>query len=165
MLHSMCQQIWKTQQWPQQWKSSVFIPMPKKGMPKKVQTTVQLFSFHMLVRWYSKSFKIRFNSMWTKNFQIYKLYLEMAEEPEIKLPVSIVSEKKQENSRKTSTTASLTMQKLLIVWITTNCGKFFKRWEYQNTLPASWETCMLVKKQWLQPNMEQWIGSNWERSM
>ena len=165
MLHSMCQQIWKTQQWPQQWKSSVFIPMPKKGMPKKVQTTVQLFSFHMLVRWYSKSFKIRFFSMWTKNFQIYKLYLEMAEEPEIKLPVSIVSEKKQENSRKTSTTASLTMQKLLIVWITTNCGKFFKRWEYQNTLPSSWETCMLVKKQWLQPNMEQWIGSNWERSM
>ena len=132
---------------------------------RKFQTTVQLFSFHMLARQYSKSFKIHFNSMWTKNFQMYKLYLEMAEEPEIKLPISIVSEKKQENSRKTSTTASLTMLKLLIVWITTNCGKFFKRWEYQNTLPASWETCMLVKKQWLQPNMEQWIGSIWERSM
>ena len=45
VMHSICQQMWKTQQWPQQWKSSVFIPMPKK-----VQTTVQLFSFHMLAR-------------------------------------------------------------------------------------------------------------------
>jgi len=41
----------------------------------------------------------------------------------------------------------------------TNCGKFFKRWEYQTTLPASWEICMLVKKQQLEPDMEQWTGS------
>ena len=46
----------------------------------------------------------------------------------------------------------------LIVWIT-NCEKFLKRWEYQTTLPASWETCMQVKKQQLEPNMEQWTGS------
>ena len=45
------------------------------------------------------------------------------------------------------------------VWITTNCGKFFKRWEYQTTLPASWEICMQVKKQQLEPDMEQQTGS------
>ena len=50
VLPSICQQIWKTQQWPQDWKSSVFIPIPKKGMPKNVQSIVQLHSFHMQAR-------------------------------------------------------------------------------------------------------------------
>ena len=68
---------------------------------------------------------------------MYKLDLEKAEETEIKLPTSAGSQKKQENSRKTSTAASLTTLKHLTVWITTNCGKFFKRWEYQTTLTAS----------------------------
>ena len=67
------------------------------------------------------------------NFQMFKLDLEMAEEPEIKLPTSTGLSKKQESSRKTSTFALLTMPKPLTVWITTNCGKFFKRWEYHTT--------------------------------
>ena len=50
VLHSACQQIWKTQQWPQDWKRSVFIPIPKKAMPNNVQTTTQLNSSHMLVK-------------------------------------------------------------------------------------------------------------------
>ena len=50
VLHLMCQQIWKTQQWPQDWKRSVFIPIPKKGMPKNAQTTTQLHSSHTLVK-------------------------------------------------------------------------------------------------------------------
>ena len=66
--------------------------------------------------------------------------------------------KKQESSRKTSTSL-LTMPKLLTVWITINCGKFWKRWEYQTTLPASWEICMQVKKQQLELYMEQQTGS------
>ena len=78
---------------------------------------------------------------------MFNLDLEKAEEPEIKLPASVESSKKQESSRKTSISALLTMPKPLAVWITTNCGKFFKRWEYQTTLPASWEICMQVKKQ------------------
>ena len=82
---------------------------------------------------------------WAKNFKMFKLYLEKAQEPEIKLPTYVASSKKQESSRKTS--ALLTMPKPLAVWITTNCGKFFKRWEYQTTWPASWEICMQVKKQ------------------
>ena len=63
----------------------------------------------------------------------FKLVLEKAEEPEIKLPTSAVSSKKQESSRKTSISALLTMPKPLTVWITINRGKFFKRWEYQST--------------------------------
>ena len=66
-----------------------------------------------------------------------KLDFKMAEEPEIKLPTSIGSLKKQESSRKTSTSASLTVLKLLTVWITTNRGKLLERCEYQTTLPAS----------------------------
>ena len=77
--------------------------------------------------------------MWTVNFQMFKLVLEKTEEPEIKLPTSAGSWKKQENSRKTSISALLTRPKPLTVWITINCGKFWKRWEYQTTWPASWE--------------------------
>ena len=90
---------------------------------------------------------------------MFKLDLEKAEEPEIKLPTSIGSLKKQKSSRKTSTSASLTTVKPLTVWITTNCGKILNRWEYQTTLPAFWEICMQVKKQQLEPDMEQWTGS------
>ena len=91
---------------------------------------------------------------------MFKLDLEKAEEPEIKLPTFIGSSKKQENSRKKkSTSALLTTPKPLTVWITINCGKFLKRWEYQTTLPASLETCMQVKKQQLEPDMEQQTGS------
>ena len=65
----------------------------------------------------------------------------------------------KENSRKTCSSASLTMLKPLTVWITTNCRKFFKNWEYQTTLSASWEICMQIKKQKLEPVMEQQTGS------
>ena len=68
-----------------------------------------------------------------RHFQMFKLVLEKAEEPKIKLPTSAGSWKKQENSRKPSISALLTMPKPLTVWITINCGKFFKRWEYQTT--------------------------------
>jgi len=71
------------------------------------------------------------------NFQKFKMDLEKAEELEIKLLTSVRSSKKQESSRKTSTSALLTMPMTFTAWITTKCGKFFKRWEYQTTLPAS----------------------------
>ena len=85
--------------------------------------------------------------------------LEKTKELEIILPTSTGSQEKQESSRKTSTSASLTTLKPLTVWITTKCGKFFKRWEYQTTWPASWEICMQVKKQQLELEMEQQTGS------
>ena len=91
-----------------------------KAMPKNVQTTAQLHSSHMLAKQCSKFSKPSFNSMWTVNFQIFKLNLEKTEEPEVKLPISAGSPKKQESSRKTSTSILLTMPKALTVWITTN---------------------------------------------
>ena len=74
------------------------------------------------------------------NFHMFKLVLEKAEEPEIKMPTFAGSWKKQESSRKISISALLTMPKPLTVWITRNCRKFWKRWEYQTTWPASWES-------------------------
>ena len=68
---------------------------------------------------------------------MFRLDLGKAEEPEIKLPTSAGSSKKRESSRKTPTSALLTTPRPLTVWITTKCGKFFKKWEYQNTLPAT----------------------------
>ena len=93
------------------------------------------------------------------NFQMFKLDLEKADKPEIKSPTSAETSKKKESSRKTSISALLTMPKPLIVWITINCGKFLKRWEYQTTLPASWEICMQVKKQQVELDMEQQTSS------
>ena len=90
---------------------------------------------------------------------MFNVNFEMSEEPEIKLPTSAGLSKKQECSRKTSIPALLTMPKRLTVWITTNCGKFLKRWENQTTLPASWEICMKVKKQQLELDMEWQTGS------
>ena len=118
----------------------------RKAMPKTVQTNAQLHSSHVS-KAMLKILQARFQQYMNQNFQMFKLGLEKAKEPEIKLPTSAGSLKKQENSRKTAMSASLTMLKPLTVWITTNCGKFFKRWEYQTIWPASWKICMQVKKQ------------------
>ena len=88
---------------------------------------------------------------------MYELDLEKAEEPEIKLPTSVGSQKKLENSKKKSISASLTMLKPVTLWITTNCGIFLMNWEYQITLPDSWEICMQDKEQQLEPDMEEWF--------
>ena len=122
VLHSICQQIWKTQQRPPDWKRSVFIPIPKKGNAKECSNyhTITLISHASKVM--LKILQARFQQY--LNFQMLKLDLEKVEEPEIKLPTSIVSSKNQENTRKTSASALLTMSKSLTLWITTNCGKF-----------------------------------------
>ena len=131
----------------------------RKAMPKNVQTTTQLHSSHTLGKQCSKFFKPGFSNTWTVNFLMFKLVLVKAREPEIKLPTSAGSWKKQESSRKTSISALLTMPKPLNVWITINCGKFWKRWEYQTTWPASWETYMQIRKQQLEMDMEEQTGS------
>jgi len=137
VLHSICQEIWKTQQWPQDWKRSVSFQSPKKAMPKNVQTITQLHSSHTLVMLWSKFSKPGFSNTWAVNFQMFKLVLEKADKPEIKLPTSTGSSKKQDSSRKTYISALLTMPKPLTVWITINCGKFWKRWETDHL------TCLL----------------------
>ena len=102
--------------------------------------------------------------MWTNNFQMYKLDLEKAEEPEMKLPTSAGSSKKQESPRKTSTSVLLSTQKPLTVWITTNCGKFLKIWKYQTTLPVSWETLCASRSNNLNQTWNNGLVQNWERS-
>ena len=126
-----------------------------KTFPKNVQTTWQLHSSHTPAKYCSKFSKPAFNCMWTGNFQMFKLDLEKTEEPEIKLSTSTGSSKKEESPRKTYTSALLTVPKPLTMRITTNCGKFFKRWEYQTTWSASWDIYMQVKKQQLELGMEQ----------
>ena len=96
---------------------------------------------------------------------MFRLVLEKAEEPEIKLPTSAGSLKKKESSRKTSISALLTMPKPLTVWITINCGKFWKKWEYQTTWPASWEISVQVRKWQLELDMEPQTGSQYEKEL
>ena len=98
------------------------MPLPhfRKAMPKNAQTTTQLHSSPMLVKWCSTFSKPGFSNTWTVNFQMFRLVLEKAEKPEIKEPTSAGLSKKQESSRKTSISALLTMPKPLNVWITIN---------------------------------------------
>ena len=79
------------------------------------------------------------------NFQMFKLYLEKSEEPAIKLPTSVVSSKKAGEFQRNIYFYIIDYAKAFMK-VTTKCVKFFKRWEYQITLPASWEICMQVKK-------------------
>ena len=114
MLHSICQQMWKTQQWPQDWKRSVFILIPKKGNAKECSNyhTIALIPHTTKVMLKILQARLQQYVNWA---QMFKLDLEKAEEPEVKLPTSVGSSKKQESSRKTSTSALLTMLKPLTV--------------------------------------------------
>ena len=136
-----------------------FHSIPKKGNAKECSNYHTIALISHTCKEMLKILKPGFNRTWTVNCQMFNLDVKKAEEPEIKSPTSTGSSKKQESSTKTSTSVLLTMPKPLTVWITTNCGKFFKRWEYQTTRPASWEICMQVRKQQLEMDMEQQTGS------
>ena len=110
----------KTHQWPQDWKRSVFIPIPKKSNAKECSNYLTI----ALISHASKVMLKILQARLQQYFQMFKLVLEKAEEPETKLSTSTGSSKKQESSRKTSISALLTMPKPLTVWITINCGKF-----------------------------------------
>ena len=159
VLHSTCQWSWKMQQWPQDWKRSVFIPIPKTGSAKECTNyrTIALISHASKVK--LKILQASLQQYMNHELSEVQLVLEKAEEPEIKLPTSTGSWKKQKSSRKTSISALLTMPKPLTVWITINCGKFWQRWEYQTIWPACWEIYMQVSKQALELDMEQQTGS------
>ena len=131
----------------------------RKAMPKDAQTTAQLHSSHTLVKSCSELSKQGFSSMWTVNFHMFKLVLEKAEEPEIKLPTSTGSWKKQESSRKNIYFCFIDYAKAFDCVDHNKLGKFWKRWEYQTTWSASWEICMQVRKQQLELDMEQQTGS------
>ena len=86
VLHSKCQQIWKTQQWPHDWKRSVFIPIPKKGNDKECSSYHTIALISPVSKVMLNILQARFSSTWTENFQTYKLDFEEAEELEVKLP-------------------------------------------------------------------------------
>ena len=147
VLHSICQQIWKTQQWPQGLKRSVFIPIPKKGNAKECSNyyTIALISHASKVM--LKILQARLQQHVNHGLPDVQAGFRKSRGTRDQIAnIRWVIQKARE-SRKTSSSALLTMLKLLTVWITTNCGKFRKRWEYQTTLTVSWEIWMQVKKQ------------------
>ena len=143
----------------QDWKRSVFIPIPKKGNAKEGSNhhTIALISHTIKVM--LKILQARLQQYVNHELPDVQARFRKGRGTRDQIANILWSIKKQERSRITSTTALLIMPKPLTVWITTNCGKLFKRWEYQTTLPASWEICIQVKKQQLEPDMEQETGS------
>ena len=159
VLHSICQQIWKTQQWPQDWKRPVFIPIPKKGNAKECSNyhTIALISHTSKVM--PKMLPARFQQYVNHELPDVQAGFRKDRGTRDQIANTLWIIEKTREFRKTSTSALLTIRKPLTVCITTNCGKFFKRWEYQTTSPSSSETCMQAKKQQLESDMQQWTGS------
>ena len=132
----------------------------RKAMPKNAQTTAQLRSSHTLVKQCSKFSKPGFSNTWTENFRMFQAGFRKGRGTRHQIAnVHRIIEKARKFQKKTSISALLTIPKPLTVWITINCGKFWRRWEYQTTWPASWETCIQVRKQQLELDMEQQTGS------
>ena len=155
MLHSTCQQIWKTQQQPQDWKRSIFIPVPK-GNAKAWSNyhTIALISHASKIM--LKILQARLQSM---NWELPDVQDEFQRGRGTRdqiVNIHWITEKAREFQKKS---ASFTMLKPLTVWITTNCGKILKRWEYQMTGRASWESYMQARKQQWELEMGQQTGS------
>ena len=124
VLHSICQQIGKTQHWPQGWKRSVFIPTPKKGNAKECSNNCTTSFISHTSKVMLKILQVKLQQYVNCELLDVQAGFRKGRKQEMKLPTSAGSSKKQESSRKTSTSALLTMPKSLTVWITINCGKF-----------------------------------------
>ena len=124
VLHSICQQIWKTQQWPQDWKRAVFIPIPKKGNAKECPNdlTVALISHASKVM--LKILQARLQQYMNCELPDVQAGFRKGRGTRDQIANIRWIMEKQESSRKTYISASLTMPKPLTVWITVNCGKF-----------------------------------------
>ena len=131
VLHSICQKIWKTQQWPQDWERSVFIPIPKKGNAKECSNYYTNAHISHASKVMLKFFQARLQQDVNCELPDVQLDLEKAKESEIKLPTSIGSSKKQK-FQKNIYFCFIDYTKAFVE-ITKNCGKSFKRWEYQTT--------------------------------
>ena len=133
VLHSKRQQLWKTQQWPQDWRRSVFTPIPKKGNAK------ECLNYHTIAL-ISHASKVMLKILQARLIQY--LNHELPDVPagfrkgrgtrDQTANICWITKKARE-FQKNIYFALLTMPKPLTVWITTNCGKFLKRWEYQTT--------------------------------
>ena len=133
VLHSICQQIWKTQQWPQDWKRSVFIPYSKKSNAKECSNyrTIALISHASKVM--LKILQARLQQYMNHELPDVQAAFRKGRGTRDQIANIHWIMEKARSSRKTSISALLTMPKPLTVWITINCRKFLKRWEYQTT--------------------------------
>ena len=155
VLHSICQKVWKTQQWPQDWKRSVFIPMPKKGNDKECSNygTIPIITHSSEV--ILKILQARLQQ-WV-NPELRDVQVGFREGRGTRDQIanfSWITEKARE-FQKNIYFCFIDYAKALTVWITINCGKFWKSWESQANWLASWEICMQVRKQQLELDMEQ----------
>ena len=159
MLHSVCQKIWKTQQWPQDWKRAAFIPITKKGNAKECSNyrTIALISHTSKIM--LKILQARLQQYVTHELLDVQAGFRKGRGTRDQIAnIHWIIEKAREFQKNTYF-RFMTVLKLLTMWLTTNCGKSLKRWEYQTTLSASWEICMQVKKQQLELDMEQQTSS------
>ena len=144
VLHSIRQQMWNTQHWPQDWKRSVFIVIPKKGNAKNAQTTSQLCSSHTLAKYCSPSIlQARVQQYMNHELPDAQTGFRKCRGTRDQIVnIHWIIEKAREFQK--NTYFHFSDYAKAFVWITTNCGKFLKGWEYQTTWPASWETCIQV---------------------
>ena len=124
VLHSICQQIWKTQQWPQHWKRSVFIPIPKKGNAKECSNYCTIVLISHAGKVMLKILQARFQQYVNRELPDVQAGFRKGRGTRDQIANICWIMEKEESSRKTSISALLTMPKPLTVWITTNCGKF-----------------------------------------
>ena len=124
MLHSICKKIWKTQQWPQDWKRSVFIPIPKKGNAKECLNYRTIAPISHSSKVMLKIFQARLQQYVSHEHPDVQAGFRKGRGTRDQIAKSIGSSIKQESSRKTSISALSTRPKPLTVWITINCGKF-----------------------------------------
>ena len=127
-------------------KSQFSFQSQRRAMPKNAQTTVQLHSLHMASKITLKILQARLQQYGNWELPDVHAGFKESEETEQIANIHWIIEKAREFQKK-STSASFTTLKPLTVWITTNCGKFFKRWEYKTTWSVSCEICKQVKKQ------------------
>ena len=156
MLYSICQQICKTQQWPQDWSRSVFIPIPRKGNAKECLNYWKISLISHVSKVILKILQARLQQYVIRQLPGVQAGFRKGKGTRDQIAnIQWMIEKGRGFQKVIYFSALLTILEPLTVWITTNCGKFFKRWEYQVTFPASWETRMWVKKQQLELDMEQ----------
>ena len=144
MLHSRCQQIWKTQQWPQDWKRSAFIPIPKKGNAKECSNyrTIALISHASML----KILHARPQQYVNWELPDVQAGFRKGRGPRDHIAIIRLIIEKEREFQKNIYFCFIDYTKAF-VWITTNCRKFLKRWEYETIWPVSWEACIQDEKQ------------------
>ena len=147
----------KTQQWPQDQKRSVFIPFPKKDNAKECSKYCKTALLSHASKVMLKIFQARLQQYMNHELPDVQAGKGRRIRDQIANICWII--KKEREFQKNIYFCFIDYTKPLTVWVTTNCGKFWKKWEYQITWSASWETCMQVRKQQLELDMEQQTGS------